>query len=161
MTTNLCSTSSVRAVLGVSEAELRDDVLLQPIYVTRLKEHLFGLNESMIDDFGVAAVASPQTREQTRFVDLLQTYAAYRMAHHLLGAVAMFAPKTIQDSKTQVERVDDPFSRLKQDILDSLPYLKVQLLTAYSKINTSVSAPTAPSRIRVLVSTPSNNPVTG
>lgn len=161
MTINLCSTSSVRAVLGVAETELRDEVLLQPIYVTRLKDHLLELHPEMVNDFATAAAANPQSVDQERFTDMLQAYASYRMAHLLVGAVEMFAPKTIQDSKTQVERSTDPYARLKKDIVDSLPYLKTRLLVAYSKINAGSPAPAATERIRVIVSTPANNPVTG
>lgn len=161
MAVNLCSTSSVRAVLGVSEAELRDTVLLQPIYLARLKEHLLGLHVSMINDFATSAAASPQSGDQERFTDLLQTYAAYQMAHQLIGAMPMFAPQTIKDSRSEMTRVADPYARLRQDVLDSLPYLKTRLLTAYNKINPASPVPTATQRIRVLVSTPAVNPVTG
>lgn len=161
MAVNLCSTSSVRAVLGVSEAELRDTVLLQPIYLTRLTNQLEALHPDIVSDFAAASETDPMSGEQDRFVNLLQTYSAYVMAKYLVGAAPMFAPKTIKDDRTEAQRVDDPYKSLRSDIDESLPFLKIQLMVAYSKINSSSPLPSATARIRVLASPLGVNPVTG
>lgn len=163
MATSIATTSSIRAVLGVSERELRDDVLLNPIYRVRLNEALLALHPSLFDDY-VTAEAVPEvsrTSAQQRLVDLTQTYSAYQIASQCLGSVAMFAPIVIKDSRSELNRQDDPFAALRLDVVAVLAILKTQLLTAYNAINPGSPVPSATARIRALIAPLGVNPVTG
>lgn len=161
--TDLTSTASVRSALGVSERELRDDVLLDPIYSVRLTEALHTLSETLYDDFVTAAtiLEDLRTRDQQRFVDLTQTFGAYHVATQCLGSVAMFAPMTIKDSRSELTRNDDPYKSLRTDLPLALALITKQLLRVYAVINPSAVVVSAAARVRVTAAPLAINPVTG
>lgn len=160
--TDLTTSSAVRAVLGVSAKELPDDVLLEPVYTTLLTSDLRVIHPQIINDFAeIAEVAEDaRTEAEEDFFNLMQMYAAYHIAKRCLGAVAMFAPTTIQDARSEMTRAGDPYRALREDVLATLPILKVRLRSVYALVNPDAPVPTAVERIRVLVATPVN-PVTG
>lgn len=162
-TTDLTTTSSVRAALGVSERELRDEVLSNPIYATLLNEAIFGLSDTLFDDFvTTAAIAeASRTRTQQRFVDLTQTFSAYHIGVQCLGTVAMFAPKTIKDSRSELSRNDDPYKNLRTDLPAALALLRQSLLNVYSLINPSAVVTAKVARVLVTAAPLGVNPVTG
>jgi hypothetical protein len=159
-TTDLTTSSAVRAVLGVSEQELPDDVLQEPIYTTLLTEDLRAIHPQIIADFATVAVIEVKTDDQERFFDLVQMYSAYHIAKRCLGAVGMFAPGIIKDARSELQRTGDPYKQLRADILATLPTLKVRMRGAYARINPAAVAPTPAERLRVLVATPVS-PITG
>lgn len=159
-TTDLTTSSAVRAVLGVSEQELPDDVLLEPIYTTLLTEDLREIHPQLVNDFAAVAVIEVKTDDQERFFDLVQMYSAYHIAKRCLGAVGMFAPGIIKDARSELQRTGDPYAQLRADVQATLPTLKVRMRRAYSRINPAYAAPTPAERLRVLVTVPTN-PVTG
>lgn len=160
--TDFTTTNSVRAVLGVSHKEIQDVVLLNPIYDLQLTEALFQLNADMQSDFETAFAIpeADRTSTQERFVGLVQLYAAYFVADLCLGAVEMFAPITIKDSKSELTR-NDPYKTLRIDVPRSLAIIKISLMSVYALINPVALAPTAVQRISVLASPLATNPVTG
>ena len=162
MSIDFTSTASVRAVLGVSEKEIRDDVLLDPIYSVRLTEGLRDLNSQISADYlvAVAVVEAARTATQQRFVDLVQSYSAYYIANVCLGAVSMFAPTVIKDSRSELQRNDDPYKTLRTDVPASLAWIRSRLLAVYALINPSAAVvPVA--RIMALASPLGASPVTG
>lgn len=160
--TDLTSTASIRAALGVSERELRDEVLLDPIYSVRLTEALYAMHADLFDDFvATAAIAEEaRTRTEQRFVDLVQTFSAYHVSAQCLGSVAMFAPQTIKDDRTEIQRNVDPYKNLRTDLPAALALLASSLRNVYSLINLGAVV-TTPARINVLATTLGTNPVTG
>lgn len=159
--TDLTSTASVRAVLGISEMELRDEVLLNPVYSVLLTEELGDIHSGLFADFVIAAAADPRTALQQRFVDLAQTFAAYHIANQCLGAVAMFAPKVIKDSRSELQRNEDPYKLLRVDVPAWLVRLRARLATVYAEVNPDATVATATPRVNLLASPLSINPVTG
>jgi hypothetical protein len=159
--TDLTSTASVRAVLGVSERELRDDILLDPIFAVELTEALYDIHLNLFGDFKLAAATDPRTSLQQRFVDLAQTFAAYHIAKQCLGSVAMFAPKVIKDSRSELQRSDDPYKNLRIDVPASLALLRTRLRMVYAQINPDATIPTSLDRIRLVATPLGINPVTG
>lgn len=159
---DLTSTAEVRAVLGVSEKELRDDVLLLPLYSTRLVGDIEALHAQMLADFVTTAALATRTDDQQRFVDLLQAYAAYNVARQCLGAVAMFAPQLISAAaKSTAQRVADPYARLREDVPATMHILKTRLRSAYARLNPDATPPTAAERLYATAVTPAVNPITG
>jgi hypothetical protein len=158
---NLVTTDSVRAVLGVSAQELPDSVLTNSIYSVRLSEDLRDLNSQMVSDFiTISALASP-TPDQTRFIDLLQTYAAYNVARQCLVSLPMFAPLTIKDEKAELTRNVNSYAQLKTDVGEVLSIMRTRLLTAYTAVNSSALAPTVTDRVFGLAVGLGTDPVTG
>ena len=161
MITSYTTCQSVRAVLGVSEPEITDVVLEDPIYEVVLKEDLRTLNTGLRADFLALLPPVTPTDDQERFIELVQTYSAYQVARQLLGALAMFAPKTIKDSRTEVDRVTDPYAHTREAVANSLVYLKGKLLEAYAVIEPTAPAPTVARRTLVVNAGLGLNPVTG
>lgn len=159
--TDLTSTASIRAALGVSERELRDEVLIDPIYSVQLSEALFAIHADLFDDFvtTVAIAEDTRTRTEQRFVDLVQTFSAYHVANQCLGSVAMFAPTMIKDDRTELQRTD-PYKNLRADLPGALAVLSRSLRSVYALVNTEAVV-TTPNRINVLASPLGVNPVTG
>ncbi len=157
--TDYCTTNSIRAVLGVSEEEIEDTVILDPVYAVTLQENLADVNSGIIAAF-VAIPGSP-TAGELRFKELVQTYAAYQVAQILLTSVKMFAPQTITDSKAQTSRVNDPYADLRGEILGSLDYFIPRVRSAYSTLYPVASVATNTARVFALNAGIAFDPVTG
>lgn len=161
MLTDYTTPASVRSVLGVSMPEIKDDVVQSPIYETLLEEKLYSLNPQMTEDYLAAKEADPKTHLQERFVNVMQTYAAYHVASQMLGSVAMFAPKVIEDSRTKLERFNDAYKALGAEVLGTLSYLEGKLLGVYALINPDAPVPAKAARISVVNVPLGLNPITG
>lgn len=159
--TDITSTASVRSVLGISERELRDEVLLNPIYSTQLHEKLYDLHVDLFGDFTDVAAIDPRSEVQDRFYNLVQAYSAYAVASFCLGSLPMFSPQTIKDSKSELSRFDDANKNLRRDVLETLSLLRIRLLTVYNAINPDSPLPSATARLSVLIAPLGVNPVTG
>ncbi len=153
------SYEEIRAALGVSVDEILDETLALKIYLVRLQEELRTVNLSIATDF--LALTEPLTTDEERFSNLMETYSSYFVASTLLGALPLFAPKTIKDQHAVADRVTDPFEGLRDDVMSTLKYLKAALIDAYAVLNPAQSAATAPTRVLVLNSGLALDPVTG
>jgi hypothetical protein len=161
--TDITSTNSVRAALGVSEKEIRDAVLLNPIYTTRLTEALHDMHPTMLADFVTASAVAEaaRTEDQSRFVNLVQTYSAYHIAKQCMGSIEMFAPIRIKDDRAEMQRRNDPYAQLRKDIAETLPVIKMRLRVHYPKINPQAATPAPVERLRVLIAPLGTSPITG
>lgn len=160
--TDLTTTASVRAVLGVSEKEIKDVVLLNPVYSTQLTEEIYRLDDGLMAAYAAARDATTRTEIEQRLYDLFQLYGAYFVAKICAaGAIDMFAPVTIKDARSELTRAQDPYSQLRFDLAASLPLIRNQLLAIYATINPDYTAPVRATR-NLLVAAPLGlNPVTG
>lgn len=161
MLTDYTTPASVRSVLGVSMPEIKDEVVQNPIYETLLEENLYSLHPQMAADYLLAKAAEPKTNLQERFVNVMQTYSAYQVASQMLGSVAMFAPKVIEDSRTKIERFTDAYKALKAEVLATLSYLEGKLLDIYALVNPDAPAPAKIARILVVSAPLGLDPITG
>jgi hypothetical protein len=159
--TDLVTTDSVRAALGVSAQELPDAVLTNSIYSTRLREDLRDLNTQIISDFAMISALTVRTADQDRFLDLMQAYAAYNVAQQCLGALPMFAPLTIKDEKAELTRNVNPYEQLGRDIGAVLSAMRSRLQKAYALINTAAQPPAAIVEVFGVAVGLSTDPVTG
>lgn len=160
-TINLVTTDSVRAVLGVSAKELPDTVLANSIYSVRLKEAILDLHPQMLADFNTVSGLDSPTSDQQRFLDLMETYAAYNVAQQCLISLPMFSPMTIQDEKAALIRNANAYAQLKADVGDVLTIIRVKLQTVYVAINPSALAPTPIDRVFMVGVSLGSDPVTG
>lgn len=161
MLSDYTTPASVRSVLGVSAMEIKDIVVEDPIYSTALDEVLYGLHPQLVDDYELAKAAEPKTHLQERFVNLVQTFAAYTVAGQMLGSVSMFSAKTIEDSRSKLERFTDAYKNLRDDVLASLLFMKNKLLAVYALINPDAPVPATVARINVVNVGLGVDPVTG
>jgi hypothetical protein len=162
MITAYTSPDSIRAILGVSEQELEDVTILDPVYSTVLDEALYDLGLDLPDHFAIVQETAPKTRTQARFVNVVATWSAYQVAQQLVLSVKMFAPKTIKSEKDQFDRILDPYSNLRGDIEAMLDNLKVKIGALYGELFPSEPAvPETPARTLVIASPLGTDPVTG
>ncbi len=159
--TDYTSYASIRAGLGVSEPELPDLVLSNSIYDVMLREDLREINANLSADFITAKADVTPSPEQTRFVELVETYSAYQVDSQLLVSVAMFAPKTIKDSSSELVRVLDPYADTRKAIVATLTYLRAKMLDAYQALDPTEAAPAAVTRVLVAGVGLGLDPVTG
>lgn len=161
MITEYSSYGAVRAVLGVSPREIEDTVIDLPMYEVLLLEDFLDMSSTMAADYATAKNAVSPTAIETRFVRILQTYASYQVASTLLGSVSMFAPKDITDGKASLARVADPYAALKENVAQSLGYVRQRLLAAYEAYSPANVAPAAVRRSWVVGVGLANDPVAG
>jgi len=160
--TDITTTADVRAALGVSEKELRDEVLLAPMYITLLTEDVNALHPSMLTDFGALIGLDPKTEAQQRFTDLLSAYASYHIAKQCLGAVAMFAPVLINAAnKSQIQRSTDPYAQLRVDVPAMLARYRALLQKAYAAVNPDAAVPAVVKRTYATGAPLGTDPITG
>jgi hypothetical protein len=158
--TDYTTPASVRAILGVSDKEITDPVLLDPIFRVTLTEQLNDLSPALLPAYLALKDLTTNTGPQTRYVDVFQSYAAYLVAQQLVGSAAMFAPQIIKDTKTELARTLDAHKGLRDAIAGSLDYLRGRLLDSYAVL-TAGTAKKATARTLVLNSALGLNPVTG
>ena len=144
--TTYCTTDSVRAVLGVSVDEIEDVTVLDPIYSLALSERFTDIDAGL-EPFYATIPLTGQTAAQTRFVNLVNTYAAYVVAQQLLNSVPMFAPQTITDSKASMIRAQDAYDDLRANVLGSINYIFTRIATTYKALNPSGTVPVYNGRI--------------
>jgi hypothetical protein len=126
---DLTSYDEVRAVLGVSDEELSDTTLALPIYLQKLQMDLESVHPDLEDLYASTAALpeSIRTFQQQKLFNVVQVYAAHASARTLLTSAALFAPKNITDGRAGVERFQDPFALLRDDIDNALIALRVRL----------------------------------
>lgn len=115
------STNDVRALLGVSVAELSDTVLNLPVYEISLRRRLRGLWAAgdLVALFTTinALPVGGRTEEQTALHEAVYHYSSVAAAVQAGLSLALVAPKRITDDKSGVERFSDSPYR---DVLDRL-----------------------------------------
>ena len=136
------SPDAVRAALGVADEEITNQDIALPMYEQVLQLDLYELETTMADYFlGMPVDISARSAAQTRFADLMNLYSCYVVAKHLLISLSMFAPKLIKDSKTELERVIDPYAQTREGVRGFYHSLQAKLLAAYIALVPSVVAP--------------------
>lgn len=150
MLTTYTTNDEIRAALGVAEEEIEDVVLALPNYELVLSFDLEDLGvfsptieATFLTLIDTTATPSPSVNE-ARFVSILKVYAAYVIARHLLRTLAMFAPQTIKDSKTELQRVSDPYENVRAGVESFYQLMQVRLLKAFGVLFPSITLPTVP-----------------
>lgn len=137
----------VRAVLGISPEEIPDATLALQIYSTQLDEDLRDVSTDLASTFATINALTSPTADQTRFLHLASSFAAYSVAQSLLGGLQLFAPQQITDGKTHQIRVQDPFKDLRENIAGSYTYIKTRLEAAFAVVSPTHTAPDAVTRV--------------
>ena len=135
----ILSFDDIRAVLGVSSKELKDQTLALPVYITWVEGRLEAVHVDLPDLYASliakreANVADPSnealTRIERKIVGLTQTYATYLQARMALTNMQAGAMKRITDGKAEIERYQIDFSTL----FDEIDMLLAGLLAALRK----------------------------
>ena len=158
--TDYTSPSSVRALLGISEKEVRDVVVTDGVYLTALLETLYAISLDLPDDYLEANKLPNRTPAQNRFVMLADTVCAYAVALALIPNLPMSAPITITDGKSEQTRMSNPYEHLTEDLGATLAFYVVKLRAAYALVSDTPAA-SVTARTSVISVGTAFNPITG
>lgn len=125
---------NIRALLGVSDEELSDDVIELDVYDKALTLDLMDV-ASDFDTQYTTAKADQAVAANKRFVMVADMFASYSVAKQLCESLPNFAPRTISDGKAMQQRqqnAEDPvikavregYLRYRTLLIDALNVLK-------------------------------------
>ena len=154
------SSMEVRALLGVTSKELKDEQLELPIYRQLLSLDLADLNPSLESDVEAILTSTSKTADETKVVSLLNVFSGFAVALHVFPTLEQLAPQKITDGKAEIQRQTQDLSILKQGLEAGKQRVQSKLLDAYKLINVTVSATTLILPTFVLGSTLNIDPVT-
>lgn len=141
---------TVRGLLGVAPEEVTDAdfTALESTNLLEVTLALEEISEGLPAQFEAvkAITAASRSAVQTRFFSLVQVYAAYTVASKIAnGALAMFAPVTIQSNAANVQtRQQDPYAQLRSALTASLGTWQQRLVALLPKLDASLSAASVP-----------------
>jgi hypothetical protein len=134
--TPYCTNDEVRAVLGVSISEIRDEVLDLPVYEMGLRRELTKLSLSLPAAFStVNSIASvSRTAVQSALYDAVKMFSVYAVARQSGAPLALSAPKSLNDDKSGFSRyADSPYKDVLERIEQMYQHTRQDLLTALSE----------------------------
>lgn len=153
----------VRSALGVSIKERSDAEIDTRTNQTWMLEQLYEISDTLPAHLAVVFATASTTAEQ-RLRDLGELYCSTQVALKETTAAPLFAPKEIKDDRTALTRIDDPFKRLRDELVGTLGYLRNRLVKAYlvAYPSATINEPTGVDLATSvgLVSSPSIDPVT-
>jgi len=79
----------------------------------------------------------------------------------LLNSLSMFAPKTVKDSKTELERIVDPYKDVRAGVESFYLLMRARVLRAFGVLFPSVTLPTAATLAPLIAVGIAADPVTG
>lgn len=95
----LTSADEIRAVFGLSEAELPTDMLLQKPYTNEVSDGLLSVDADM-------RFLWLERQGDAGFVRAVESYALYCVANKLCDVLPLIAARTLTDSKSTFQRFD-------------------------------------------------------
>lgn len=111
---------SIRALLGVSDDELSDDVLILPVYENQLRVKLSALSASLVGDYLTTATLTAPASLDSDFLRSVQLFSSYSVALHLAKSLPMFAPKTLTDGKASFTRFSEAAKEVAHNLAGDL-----------------------------------------
>lgn len=158
--------ASVRACLGVSARELKDEQLALSMYADQFELEMndvdSGEGEVLSQYTTIAALdEGVRTTDQQRFYNILRMLAGYSVARQLCGTLDLFAPKRIEDGRAAVERQTNVSAKTVDGVNSGydtlLKRLKALLLILVPGANVTATA----ARNYMLAAGLGTDPVTG
>lgn len=133
MLTTFTSYDQIRAVLGLTQRELKDEVLILPMYSTIVEEAFFDLSDAILDNYSAVQALTNKNRMQWRFIRLANLYATYAVASAMCDNLSITAPMKITDGKAAVARF-----KFDPSVLDNIAAAyggaREGLLSVYTKL---------------------------
>lgn len=136
--TDYTTYDQIRAVFSVTDAELEDTTLAQPLYETQLMEQFRLVGEDVEQKFldlqGV--MVSNMTYKEKRFYRLVGVFSTYAVCMELLQSLELLAVKSEQDARAQYERFGPHFDRIAESVKAGFLTAQARLTEAYNDIAT-------------------------
>ena len=132
------SCADVRALLGVSTFELKDETILLPVYQTQVDFEVDGVHPKLEATYATIAKKieenkqDPQnpvpTRIEKKIVGSTQVYATYALALILADSLGMFGLQKIADGKAEGQRATTAQENTYNNLLAKAEAVKDELL---------------------------------
>lgn len=129
------TSAEVRALLGVTSKELKDEQLALPMYRRLLSTELDELDPQLEADYEALANLPSPDATQEKFKDLVQLYSSYAIALHLVPSLEQFAPQKITDGRAEVQRSESDLKTLISGLEYGEQRLRTKLLDVYKILN--------------------------
>lgn len=147
----LTTTDEIRAVFGLSQVELPDEVLSQRVYSRAAYNSMTMLVPSLSNLWG----EGEDTQNDLR--PLVEDYVLYSIANQICDVLPILLARTISDSKATFQRFDTDL----QTVIDSI---RQRFALASKALAEGVETTSTPALIRPTLfgsGTPNYDPVTG
>jgi hypothetical protein len=125
----------VRAALGVEALEIDDATLNLATYSTPMMEALYEISDTLTTDYATAVADTSPAALTSRFRDLVEAYSTYVVAELAIPSIPLFAPRKIQDDRTNMERIDNPFKELPFQLAKGKAFILSKLKVVYLQYN--------------------------
>ena len=156
---------SVRALLGISEGEVSDDVLEAEILESYLTLDLNDMTDpegAVVSNYTDVIALDPgaMTSSQRIFRNCVKLYSGYSVAYHLTGMPNLILKKET-DGKASGERFDKALEGLQSNLLAGMNAMRARLLKALGDMGVGFITPAvSTSQIAVSVGL-AVDPITG
>ena len=121
----MTTADSVRAVMGISESELPDDVLRQTIYASTVERALTKLTPDVVTNWA-KLLTSVDPKDQD-LVELVKDYCTFKVAVQACQSIDLVAARTLTDSKATFQRFEVDLSELTANLQANLASLESEL----------------------------------
>lgn len=162
MLSDYTTPDTVRALLGINDLEVEDAQLALEVYSLVVESGLDNLDLRVLPAYETvkAVPEAGRTSTQRRYYSSVQVYSATLVALELVPSLPLAVPRRIGDEKAVVERVNDPFKSLQQNLAASLAVLGDRIKAALSLLDPSFSSTSVSRRFASTVAL-NPDPVTG
>lgn len=135
--TDYTTYDDIRAALGVSAKDLKDDTLALAIYSSYLEIDLEDVNPTLPTTYAtIQNKTPPLTAEEVRILSTVQFFATYSVAKHLSVSLPIFAPKQIADGKASLQRFDNPYKDMIAGVNQMYDAAKNRVIAALGSATT-------------------------
>lgn len=131
--TPFTTSSEVRAVLGVEDDEITDDVLALKVYENSLKVDIQGVRDGALQTITdtLAKDEEVRTGQEKNLASVVNLFATYSVAKQLTSSLPMFGPRSLSDGKATMSRFSDgPFRDTIEAILGQYARFRKMLIEA-------------------------------
>ena len=90
----------IRALFGLSDAELPDEMLMQRVYVREVEAALLTLEPTIVETWAGRVAAKPRLKL------LVEDFQLYCLADKLCDVLPLIAARSVSDSKATFQRFD-------------------------------------------------------
>lgn len=132
----LTTANEVRAILGVSEVEVPDEMLQQPVYAIDIVEALDALMAKSTDGWWTI-LGSPDPKSM-KIVTATKRWAAYAYADRICDVLKVVVARSMTDSKASFQRFDTDLDSVINNIRHRFAMATKSLQSAIDEAHTSV-----------------------
>lgn len=123
--TEMTTADAVRAVMGISESELPDDLLLQEVFSRNTERALKKISSDLVTNWETLKVSTDP--KDLGLVDIVRDYCTYKIAVHVGQSIDLIAARTLTDSKATFQRFEVDLTQLIENLKSELGLITKEL----------------------------------